>query len=187
MFLGFPTFSNLHCTFGFTVTSSHTALSGTHCLLSQAFFWNLCERLPALTNLAFWYSDCISKQYHRQSVVSCSYSQASWGPGWQGARKWTERNKFPKWPPSGAWCPGTFFWTQRLAFLRRWGPTGSSHYFKAFFSTVKGLKLLFNANLFTKLSTALYLQALSLQVLPCWWNSNLFKTLNCALCSCFSV
>ncbi|XP_063097374.1 protection of telomeres protein 1 isoform X3 [Cavia porcellus] len=37
-FLAFPNFWGLHCTFGFTLTSSQIALSGAHCLASQALY-----------------------------------------------------------------------------------------------------------------------------------------------------
>lgn len=52
MLLAFPNFWSLHCTFGFTLKTSHTALSGIYCLASQAF-WNQGESLPNPTTAAF--------------------------------------------------------------------------------------------------------------------------------------
>lgn len=46
--------SSLQCTFGFILTASHTTLSGSQCLSSQAFFWNLCGTILNLITLAFF-------------------------------------------------------------------------------------------------------------------------------------
>lgn len=66
-FLASPNFWGFYSTFAFILIVSCTSLSGLHCLVFQAFYWNLGRSLPDHTVLAF----CVNIKQVLHAWIQC--------------------------------------------------------------------------------------------------------------------
>lgn len=136
--LASPTFWSLHCSLGFSITTSYTVSSRVHCLASQVFFYNLGGRFPDPATLTF----CIQL---KSAPLSCFQSLPPAGAvarfptllavGFKCVDCWELRIK--SWRKtlinhchSRTWCPGSLFSKQSLPLLhfwdyKGWNPAGS--------------------------------------------------------------